>query len=228
MIMTRISKFLSRAGVLGHRLRADRSGMALIEFAYILPFMIPLTIVGLETANFAIVDMRVSQAAMMVADNAARVRDRIDEADINNIMLGAKLAGTGIDLMNKGRVVVATVEDNDATPANLTDQKVTWQRCKGVYAPSSTTTTEGAILNGGVGKTGNKISPTIGNPIIFVEVYYQVPLLVPGMSSPIFGTNPVIRYSSAFIIRDRSDQAIQNGSNLSGANKATCNYYNAT
>ncbi len=225
--MAAIRKLMSRLAMLGRRLREDRSGVALIEFAYSLPIMIPLTILGIESANLAIVNMRISQAAMMVADNAARVRDRIDEADVNNIMLGAKLAGAGIDLLNKGRIVVATVEDNAAT-AVLTDQKVVWQRCKGVYAPSSTTTTELAILTGGVGNTGNKISPTANNPIIFVEIYYQVQLLVPGMSSPVFGANPVLRYSSAFIIRDRNDQVMQNAGNLSGANLSSCALFNAT
>ena len=226
--MAAIRKLMSRLTMLGRRLREDRSGVALIEFAYSLPVMIPLTILGIESANLAIVNMRISQAAMMVADNAARVRDRIDEADVNNIMLGAKLAGAGIDLLNRGRIVVATVEDNAATPADLTDQKVVWQRCKGIYSPSSTTTTEFATLTGGVGKTGNKISPTANNPIIFVEIYYQVQLLVPGMSSPVFGANPVLRYSSAFIIRDRNNQVMQNAGNLSGANLSSCALFNAT
>ncbi len=207
-------------------LARDRSGVALIEFAYSLPLLIPLSIWGIESANLAIVNMRVSQVAMMVADNAARVRDRIDEADVNNILLGAKLAGSNIDLINKGRIVVATVEDNAATVAT-DDQVVKWQRCKGVYAPGATKTTEGQVLTGGVGATGNKISPTPSNPIIFVEIYYQVPLLVPGLSRPIFGT-PILRYSSAFLIRDRIDQNLQNAGALTGSAKSTCDYYNNT
>ena len=226
--MPKITSFASRGKALLRRFRDDRSGVAFIEFAYSLPILIPLTIFGLEAANLALVNMRVSQIATMVADNAARVRDRIDESDINNILLGAKLSGDSISLLEKGRVVIASVEDNIATTADTTDSVVVWQRCDGVYAPSSTTTTQGGVYPGGVGKTGNKIIPTTNAPIIFVEVYYEVPLLVPDFSSVMFGDNRTIRYSSAFIIRDRNDHVMKNNGGLSAANKATCDLYNAT
>jgi Flp pilus assembly protein TadG len=226
--MQKIKTFQSRAKALLQRLRHDRSGLAFIEFAYTLPILIPLTIFGLEAANLALVNMRVSQIATMVADNAARVRDRIDESDINNIMLGAKLSGDSISLLERGRIVIASAEDNTATTADLTDAKVVWQRCDGVYNPGTTTTAEGGVYAGGVGKAGNKIIATANAPIVFVEIYYQVPLLVPGMSTVMFGDNRSIRYSSAFIIRDRNDQVMKNSSGLSASNKATCDLYNAT
>lgn len=226
--MVNINKIPSSAKALLQRLRHDRSGAAFIEFAYSLPILIPLTIFGLEAANLALVNMRVSQIATMVADNAARVRDRIDETDINNILLGAKLSGDSISILTKGRIVIASAEDNTATTADLTDARVVWQRCDGVYAPSSTTTAEGGVYAGGVGKPGNKIIPTTNAPVIFVEIYYQVPLLVPGMSTVMFGNNRSIRYSSAFIIRDRNDQTMYNSSSLPSSGKATCDLFNST
>jgi Flp pilus assembly protein TadG len=226
--MAKFVTFGLRAKALLKRLREDRSGLAFIEFAYSLPILIPLTIFGLEAANLALVNMRVSQIATMVADNAARVRDRIDETDINNILLGAKLSGDSISILERGRIVIASVEDNTATTADLTDSVVRWQRCDGMYDPGTYTTTQGGVYAGGVGKTGNKIIPTTNAPIIFVEIYYQVPLLVPGMSTIMFGDNRSIRYSSAFIIRDRNDQVIKNNSSLAAADKATCDQYNAT
>ena len=164
----------------------------------------------------------------MVADNAARVRDRIDETDVNNILLGAKLSGDSIKILEKGRIVVASVEDNTATTADTTDALVRWQRCDGLYVPATYTTTQLGVYAGGVGKTGNKIIAKSNAPIIFVEIYYEVPLLVPGMSTVMFGDNRIIRYSSAFIIRDRNDQIIKNNSGLATADKATCDQYNAT
>lgn len=225
--MTFIASIPQRAASLLRRLRDDRSGVAFIEFAYSLPILIPLTIFGLEAANLALVNMRVSQIATMVADNAARVRDRVDETDINNILLGAKLSGDSIKLLERGRIVIASAEDNTATTADLTDARVVWQRCDGTFAPSSTTTVQDGVYAGGVGKPGNKIIPTSNAPIIFVEIYYQVPLLVPGMSTVMFGDNRSIRYSSAFIIRDRNDQTMQNSSSLSASNKATCDLFNS-
>jgi Flp pilus assembly protein TadG len=226
--MAKIMSIPARGKALLRRLRDDRSGLAFIEFAYSLPILIPLTIFGLEAANLALVNMRVSQIATMVADNSARVRDRIDETDINNILLGAKLSGDSIDILEKGRIVIASVEDNTATALDLTDAKVVWQRCDGQYAPSSTHTAQGGVYAGGVGATGNKIIAKPSTPLIFVEIYYEVPLLVPGMSNVMFGSNRIIRYSSAFLIRDRNDQTMQNASGLPASGKATCDLFNAT
>jgi Flp pilus assembly protein TadG len=226
--MSKIINIATRGKALLRRLAADRSGLAFIEFAYSLPILIPLTIYGLEAANLALVNMRVSQIATMVADNSARVRDRIDETDINNILLGAKLSGDSIKILQKGRIVIASVEDNTATTVDTTDAKVVWQRCDGAYAPTSTTTNSGGVYPGGVGVTGNKIIASPNTPLIFVEIYYEVPLLVPAMSDVMFGSNRIIRYSSAFLIRDRNDQTMQNASGLGASNIATCDLFNAT
>ena len=38
--------------------------------------------------------LRVSNIAMLTADNAARVRDSIDEADVIDLLTGAKMSGS--------------------------------------------------------------------------------------------------------------------------------------
>ncbi len=81
-----------RLAALTRRLRHDDRGLALIEFAFSLPVLVVLCMSGLECANLALAHMRVSQVAMLVADNAARVRTSIDEADVNEIMTGAELS----------------------------------------------------------------------------------------------------------------------------------------
>ena len=73
------------------------SGLALIEFAFSLPVLLTLGLFGLETANFAMAHLRVSNIAMLTADNAARVRDSIDEADVIELFTGAKMTGASID-----------------------------------------------------------------------------------------------------------------------------------
>ena len=59
------------------RLRRDERGVALIEFAISLPVLLILCMFGLEAANLALTHLRISQIAMLVADNASRVRTSI-------------------------------------------------------------------------------------------------------------------------------------------------------
>lgn len=212
---------------LARRLQRDERAVAFMEFALSLPLLLTLVFTGLETANFAIANLRVSQAAMMVADNAARVRDRIDEVDVNDIFTGVRLANSGIDLTNYGRVTLSTVEDNTATTAT-DDQVVTWQRCKGVYAGSPTSYSEGQVITAGLGTGTNKISPTASNPVVFADVAYVYQPLIPALAAPLFGPNRVIRYTSAFSVRDRVYQPMQNGTNLPATSKSTCNYFTSS
>jgi len=205
------------------RLRRDRSAVAYLEFALSLPAVLGLFIGGSELANLAIVHTRLSQIASATADNAARVRDRIDEADINEIYFGMSKGDGSLNLLEHGRLIISSVEDNTATTTNLTDQKIVWQRCKGVKNAASSYGVEAQVLSQGIGAGTRRISATAGNPVIFVQLFYDYQ---PLFTNAIFGTQ-VITYSSAFSVRDRADNSIQNGGNLAGAAKATCNYFNA-
>ena len=77
------------------RLRASRSGIALTEFAISLPIFVTLLFGGLEIISLVMAHMRMSQVAISVADNAGRVRTKIDEADIYEVFAGANLVGGG-------------------------------------------------------------------------------------------------------------------------------------
>lgn len=218
-----LRKYISRS--VGRHLWASQSGLALIEFAYALPFLILLTFGGTELANIAITHARVSAITSMTADGVARVRDRIDENDINDAIIGAKYAAESLDLTGRGRIIISTVEDNAATTTPTTDQVVTWQRCKGIksVAAAQTIGTEGQVLATGMGPSGRQISATPGNPVIVVEIFYDYK---PIMSDMFFG--PItIHYMSAFSVRDRTLQTLQNGQNLAATAKSTCNYYTA-
>ena len=57
------------------RLLHSTSGVAATEFAMTLPFLLGLGLTGLEVANRAMVQMKISQLAVHVADNASRIGD---------------------------------------------------------------------------------------------------------------------------------------------------------
>ncbi|RJG56649.1 pilus assembly protein [Sphingobium terrigena] len=206
-------------------LRDDARGLALIEFAFSLPVLVVLSMAGLETANLALAHMRVSQIAMLVADNAARVRTSIDEADVNEIMTGAELSSDSLKLKANGRIFLSDLEPNGQTGSNA-GQFIRWQRCWGngaftsSYGVANAGATNSSMANGmGPGTTAaTKIQAASGSAVMFVEVAYNYQPLV---SNTLFGAK-VIRYSSAFTVRERTDQAIKNAGNLATSATAAC------
>mgnify|MGYP003582232179 CR=1 FL=1 len=203
------------------RLHADQTGLALVEFAYSLPFLLLLSMSGLEVAHLAIAHMKISQIAMLVADNASRVRGSIDEVDINEIFTGAELSSSGLNFKSNGKIFLSDLEPNGLTSPK-TGQYIRWQRC---YGTGSFTSTYGVTDNGktdaslqGMGPTGNKISSKAGTAVMFVEVAYNYQPLI---SNSIFGAR-TIRYTSAFNVRERTDQTMKNAGSLTGTQLATC------
>ena len=146
-MLSRARPSLARARGFAARLRGCDGGLAFIEFAMSLPVLVTLGLCGLETANLAMAHLRVSNIAMLTADNASRVRDSIDEANVIELLTGAKMTGDSIEFRQNGRIILSSVEtDNDAAitarqqcggcdtsnPARPTaDQWIRWQRCDG-------------------------------------------------------------------------------------------------
>jgi hypothetical protein len=129
------------------RLGANRSGLALIEFALSLPLLILLGFGGLELANYILTYQRLSEIAMTVADNAGRVRETIDETDIDGVMVGAKLIG-GTNFAANSRIILSDLEQRttlgpEGAGTVTTDnpngyrQWIRWQRCAGALSQSS-------------------------------------------------------------------------------------------
>lgn len=205
-----------------HRLRHDDRGLAMIEFAFALPVLLILGLTGLECANLAMAHLRVSQVAMLVADNAARVRTSIDDADVNEIMTGADLSTDALNLKANGRIFLSDLEPNGKTGSNAGNY-IRWQRCwgSGNFTSSYGVTGNGAndaTLRDGMGSGTNRVGPASGTAVMFVEVAYNYQPLV---SDSIFGSK-VIRYTSAFNVRERTDQQIKNAGNLANSARAIC------
>ncbi|HEY0412790.1 MAG TPA: pilus assembly protein [Allosphingosinicella sp.] len=208
------------------RLARDDRALALTEFALSLPILLSLGLVGLETANLAIANLRVSNIAMLTADSAARVRDSIDEADVNEIFVGARTAGTALNFTQNGRIILSSLEPNTAgANGTSTGQYIRWQRCIGIKNVASAYGAEGkgrtdASLQA-VGPAGNQVAAQAGTAVMVVEVNYDYQPLV---SNRIFGAR-TITYVSAFNVRQRTDQVLHNASAMSGR---TCDKFSAT
>jgi len=214
--------FGTRAARFAARLRDCRSGLAFVEFAMSLPVVVTLGLVGMETANLAMAHLRVSNIAMLAADNAARVRDSIDEAQVIELLTGAKMTGDNIRFRQNGRIILSSIEPNAAGAGGTsTGQWIRWQRCDGAknvvsrYGPEDTGRTSATLQ--AVGPPGNQISAAEGTAVMVVEVEYDYQPIV---SASIFGPR-LVRYESAFNVRQRVNQTLTNAGGVTPRNCST-------
>ncbi len=202
-VMTKLRHFV-------FRLKNDCSGLALTEFAMALPLWLALALGGMEFANLASAHMRVSQLAMTVADNAARVDPAIDESDIHEIFAGPQLLGQNLDFEANGRIILSSLQHNGLTGIDE-GQMINWQRCFGdlkqvsSYGAEGTGRTNSSLK--GMGPDGNKIAASPSTAIMFVEVVYDYQQLIPG---DLFDKE--VRYETAFNVRSRDVFDISNSS----------------
>lgn len=188
------------------RLR-DTSGVAMTEFALGAPFLLMAGLWGAESANYALVNMKMSQLAIQLADNASRVGDtstlqnrKIYESDINDVLYGAQLQAASMDIYGNGRVIISSLQVDDDTGY----QFIKWQRCRGVMEAGSSFGDEGDGLDGsmtGMGPEGNEVFAQPGDAVIFVELIYVYQPLISGR----FVGNREIRAIGSFTVRDKRD-----------------------
>ena len=179
----------SRVRASPRALRGCTSGVAMIEFALALPVLTTLGLCGLETANYAMAHLRVSNIAMLTADNAARVRESIDEANIIELFTGAKMSGDSINFRQNGRIILSTSSPTRRRSGTSTGQWIRWQRCDGAKvrrapitarrAPARPTTRCSASA-----RRRNPITAAPGTAVMLVEVVYNYQ---PIISNSFFG-----------------------------------------
>ena len=186
------------------RLKASTSGVAAVEMALAFPFMLTAGLWGVELANFGVVNMRVSQLAAQMADNASRVGDssallsrKIYEADVNDLLLGAHLqGGNGMGLFDHGRVIISSLEVDDDD-----EQYIHWQRCMGSKNWTSHYGDEDDRLADGMGPPGYEVIALPDEAVMFVEVAYDYQPLI----SEHFIAESTITAISSFTVRADRD-----------------------
>lgn len=221
--MTAIAR-LPRRSRPWRQLAADRSGVALIEFAFTLPLVLGVSLYGVETASLALANLRVSQIALNLADNASRVglsnssnRQELREVDLTDVLTGARLQGEQLGLTTYGRITLSSLEEFNGK------QYIHWQRCIGLKSGAGWDSRYGttAIDNGigtktydldknkidgtevkdGMGPDGAKVTAPESSGVMFVEIDYEYQPVVSSLWMP-EGYNR-IHYTASLIVRDR-------------------------
>jgi len=207
MITARLHAARAKARRFARRLADDRSGLALVEFAFATPLLLGMGMLGTETASLVIAHLQVSQIAMQVADNASRVGEvdvltskKVYERDISETLIGAEKLGTGMNFFEQGRVIISSLQRNAQG-----GQWIAWQRCRGAKQHTSSFGVQGNGATGtafpGMGVPGRYITASAGTAVMFVEVAYDFDAPTP---LSLFNGQE-IRYTAAFNIRDNRD-----------------------
>lgn len=240
-MMTKLHAAVTGLGQTRKRLARDTSGLALLEFAFSAPVVLMVGFYGIETANLALINLKVSQIALSLADNGSRVGllgnaniEQLREVDLNDVLLAARNQGEGIGLTTNGRVTMSSLE-RDSTGLV---QRIHWQRCIGAksginYDSSYGTTTitagtdttpanAGTLAPSGMGDPGEQVQAPTNGGVIFVEVNYDYRPIV---GQWVFGPTR-IHYIASFVVRDNRDfTQLYNPSPT--ALRSTCNLYPA-
>lgn len=127
-----------RANIL-KRLRDDRGGVALIEFAIVLPIFTVIAMCGLELSYYALANNRVQRLAAMTGDLVAQSGTGsigIGEGQIYDLFSALDLTAKPFDLRNNGRVVITAIQGT-AGSGGTTDNTIRWQRFDGGYVAAA-------------------------------------------------------------------------------------------
>lgn len=209
-------------------LRSCRSGIAMVEFALSLPFLVTFAMTGAELTNFTTTKMRISQIALHVADNASRIgtgtllaSKQISEAQINDLLIGADLQGGRLDLNANGRIILSSLEPI-ANPNTTNQFRIRWQRCSGSKSWPSSYGVQGDTNMNGIVANGQTITAPDDGAVMFVEVAYTYQPLV----SSAFVPRTEIVEIGAMTVRDARDMAGPSGGvgiyNAENVTASTC------
>lgn len=207
-----------------HRLLKNTSGIAMVEFAYSLPFVLLIAMGGMEVANYALTHMRVSQISVSLADNASRAKEQVisgipqmREVDVNESFAAAELQAGSLNLPDDGRLILSSLEVNPDG-----GQWIHWQRCFGGGDFVSSFGSQGDGSSGmgfpGMGPPGKMVTAEPGFAIMFAEVAIQYKPLFTASFLP---ETPIRKHAAMYVRDERDLSNIYNPSPAVSVNK--CN-----
>jgi Flp pilus assembly protein TadG len=205
----------------GLRLLRDRRGVGVVEFALGLPVFLVLVCGGLEVANLALTQQRLSAIASQTAQNGARGTYQIDEADVRQVFTADELAADQTAILTQGRVILSSVRLNAAGNG----QWIEWQRCDG--SDTSVTSRYGAE---GKGKTDSSLQQVGSAPglkavanvdIMVAEAQTRYKPLI-GNAFSMVPAGKLLTATAAQVVRDRTPMGIKNDGNLAASQIKSC------
>jgi Flp pilus assembly protein TadG len=151
------------------RIRADRRGGLIVEFAFAMPVLTLMLMGGVEISRYALMNQRMDRLATVVGDLVSQ-QQTVSQADLNAIFGATKSVAWPFDLAASGKVIISSI----SIPTPPTPVKITWQSASGTLAVSSKFGAQNATP-----ALPNGLTVAPGQTIIAAEVYYHfTPILI--------------------------------------------------
>ncbi len=188
--------------------RSDQKGLALVEFAYVAPILLVLGMGGAELTNYALTQMRISQLAISLADNASRARQFVSGAalDFANTMFARFFKGLNCNpVASTSRPMDASccraLSEISPAASGFTGNAALERRPH--YEPQYGRQGTGAVGNTypGMGPSSNRVTAEQNFAVMYVEVAYEYEPLVFTTIVP----SQTIRKNAAMFVRDDRD-----------------------
>ncbi len=122
MLRTSLSHLAPRVSDLVRRWKADKRGIAAVEFALIVPIMGVMFVGAVEMSQVITVDRRVTQVASATADLVARAEKQISQTEISDILK----VGSYILKPYNATPVQIVLRNVTSSPTDATVAKQSW------------------------------------------------------------------------------------------------------
>ncbi|MFW0777334.1 MAG: TadE/TadG family type IV pilus assembly protein [Rickettsiales bacterium] len=163
-----------------HNFKRDQGGLAYLEFAVTLPFLLVLFMGSVEVTRFIIAAQKVEKSASTISDVVAQ-SETISVAQLDQLIAAVGEVMQPFEFGTDGYVIITSVSKNEGSPA-----LVNWQ-----YKGGGSWTQSSQV--GGPGSTANLPNGlTLNNKdtVIVAEVYFNY--------SPMMANNGVIEISPLY------------------------------
>lgn len=151
----------------------NHRGVAMVEFAMILPLLMLLAGGSFEVARYALMTQKLDRIAATLSDLIARsdVED-ITEAEISNIVDSALYMAQPFDISSGSMVVLTSVQGRTGQAPEILSQRVDGS-ISGVSSPIGSTVGGDATLPAAFPDAGSGETLADGETLIIAEVYYD-------------------------------------------------------
>ncbi len=202
----------------------DTAGLALIEFALILPIFITFGVVGLEFTNLVLTKQKTERLASTMADQVAGNQVQPNERQIKDLFSAVELVAAPYSIAPKGNVAVTAVVGIVDTDDDEVQNKIAWQRCLTSNANKSAIGEQWSgsndIAQGPQVTLPNNIELAQNQMVIVAEVFYPYePIVADAIIAKYVQPGEIFRETTVFRTRGAP---IMNVTPVTGVAEHTC------